>query len=159
MTNSILITLDGSPLAEQALDVVPRLVKPETHIRLLTVLGEDRTTNLASLASTIGHVGYFTELPIVRTEVDPQEVVATRNYLLNIADRLEAQGYQATVEVLEDRNVTDAIVEVANTGGYDAVLMVTHGRTGLTKLALGSVTEGVLKRVKRPVIVVPGQST
>lgn len=159
MTNSVLITLDGSPLAERALDFVPRLLKPDTKIRLLTVLGEDRAVELASLASTIGHVGYFSsELPQVRLEVDPQEATAAHNYLLNLAERLELLGYPVTVEVLEGRNVTDAIIETANSGGYDAVLMVTHGRTGLSKLALGSVTETVLKKANCPVIVVPGRN-
>ncbi|MBX3083436.1 MAG: universal stress protein [Anaerolineae bacterium] len=160
MTNSVLITLDGSPLAEQALDFVPRLLKPDTKIRLLTVLGEDRAVELASLASTIGHVGYFSsELPQVHLEVDPQEAISARNYLLGMAERLEMKGYQVTVEVLEGRSVVEAIVETANTGGYDAVFMVTHGRTGLSKLALGSVTEGVLKKAKCPVIVVPGHAS
>jgi nucleotide-binding universal stress UspA family protein len=159
MTNSVLITLDGSPLAERALDFVPRLLKSDTHIRLLTVLGEDRAVELASLASTLGHVGYFSsELPQVKLGVDPQEAIAARNYLLGLAEKLELQGYPVTVEVVEGRSVADAIVETANSGKYDAVLMVTHGRTGLSKLALGSVTENVLKKADCPVIVVPGRA-
>jgi nucleotide-binding universal stress UspA family protein len=158
MTNKILITLDGSPLAERALEYVGRLLKPETSIRLMTVLGQDRAIELATLASTIGHAGYFTpDMPQARLKVDPQELTAARNYLLSAAETLERQGFAVTVEVQEASNVVDAIVETAK-GGYDALLMVTHGRTGLSKLALGSVTEGVLRRVTCPVIVVPGRT-
>lgn len=44
------------------------------------------------------------------------------------------------------------IVEAAK--GFDLLVMGTHGRTGLDKLLLGSVTEGVLHRVGIPVLVV-----
>jgi len=48
----------------------------------------------------------------------------------------------------------DAIVEIAERRRCDLVVMASHGRTGLSKFLLGSETQGVLSRVKVPVLVV-----
>jgi universal stress protein A len=50
------------------------------------------------------------------------------------------------------------ILEEADKGGYDFVVIGTHGRKGLTRLALGSVAEKVLRRSPIPVLVVPTES-
>lgn len=155
-SNRVLITLDGSPLAERAIDEVPRLLRPGTALHLLMVLGGDQAIEMALLASSIGHAGYFAaDGRPLRSGASAEEVTAARTYLLNLAERLEGAGYKVSVEVQEG-NVIDTIVQAA-ASGFDAVVMVTHGRTGLSKLALGSVTEGVLRKVRCPVIVVPGR--
>ncbi len=61
------------------------------------------------------------------------------------------RGVEATGEVKEGVPIP-TIVEAAK--GFDLLVMGTHGRTGLDKLLLGSVTEGVLHRVSVPVLVV-----
>lgn len=40
-------------------------------------------------------------------------------------------------------------------GGHDVVVMGTHGRTGLTRVLLGSVAERVIRESQVPVLVVP----
>nr|WP_245533706.1 universal stress protein [Calidithermus timidus] len=47
----------------------------------------------------------------------------------------------------------DQIAEEAK--AYDLVVMGTHGRSGLNRLLLGSVTEGVIRRSEKPVLVIP----
>ncbi|MDB4970216.1 MAG: UspA domain protein [Myxococcales bacterium] len=46
----------------------------------------------------------------------------------------------------------DEIVRLASSGEYDVVVMGTHGRTGVGRLLLGSVAEGVMRRSPIPVI-------
>jgi nucleotide-binding universal stress UspA family protein len=43
----------------------------------------------------------------------------------------------------------------AREGGFDLVVMGTHGRTGMSHVLLGSVAERVIQRARRPVLVVP----
>ncbi len=47
-----------------------------------------------------------------------------------------------------------AIVEAARSGGYDLVVMGTHGRTGRQASLLGSVAENVVRRSTIPVLTV-----
>lgn len=49
----------------------------------------------------------------------------------------------------------DVIVEYVRDRGVEAVVMATHGRSGLERYILGSVTEKVLRSVNVPVLVVP----
>lgn len=52
-------------------------------------------------------------------------------------------------------NPVEAILERATQHGADVIVVGTHGRTGLTRLLMGSVAEGVLRRAPCPVVVVP----
>jgi nucleotide-binding universal stress UspA family protein len=46
------------------------------------------------------------------------------------------------------------IVNVAETGNYDLVVLGTHGRTGLPRVLLGSVAENVVRHAHCPVMTV-----
>ena len=47
-----------------------------------------------------------------------------------------------------------SIVHTAETEGADLIVMGTHGRTGLTRLLMGSVAEAVVRRAPCPVLTV-----
>ena len=47
---------------------------------------------------------------------------------------------------------SDAILRLARDGGGDLIVMGTHGRTGLSRLLIGSVAEAVLRRSACPVL-------
>src|SRR5688572_7391564 len=47
-----------------------------------------------------------------------------------------------------------AIIQVAESDGVDLIVMGTHGRTGLSRLLMGSVAEAVVRRAKCPVLTV-----
>lgn len=48
----------------------------------------------------------------------------------------------------------DTIIKVAEQEDADILIMGSHGRTGLTRLLLGSVTEAVMRQAKLPILVV-----
>ena len=47
-----------------------------------------------------------------------------------------------------------AIVEAADSENADFVVLGTHGRTGLTRLLMGSVAEAIVRRAKCPVLTI-----
>jgi nucleotide-binding universal stress UspA family protein len=51
-------------------------------------------------------------------------------------------------------NAREEILSAADTVGADMIVMGTHGRSGLSRILLGSVTEGVLREAPCPVISV-----
>jgi nucleotide-binding universal stress UspA family protein len=53
---------------------------------------------------------------------------------------------------LEPGLPADVIPSVAKDGGYDLVVMGTHGRSGLSRLVVGSVAEAAMRRSPVPVL-------
>ena len=78
---------------------------------------------------------------------------------LDVADAEKALAEQAkdlgtvTTRVIEAEDVVPALVAEAATA--DMLVMASHGRTGLKRLALGSVVEAVLEAASTPVLCVP----
>lgn len=57
-----------------------------------------------------------------------------------------------TIQV-EDAQPYEAIIKAANDKGCDLIVMASHGRSGLSAVLLGSVTNKVLTHTKTPVLV------
>jgi len=78
------------------------------------------------------------------------------NASLDVAKGLVLQAGVAQVETLvgEGHAVHDAIVRAVESSGADLIVMGTHGRRGLERLVLGSVTQRVLGVTPVPVLVV-----
>ena len=66
----------------------------------------------------------------------------------------EAAGVTVTTAVVEGHAVYRGILETASQVGADLIVMGSHGRRGLEKLVLGSVTAQVLSHGHLPVLVV-----
>ncbi|CAM3511001.1 universal stress protein [Paracidovorax anthurii] len=67
---------------------------------------------------------------------------------------LEEAGVAVTTAIGEGHAVHDGILRALETTGADLIVMGSHGRRGLEKLVLGSVTQRVLGVVHVPVLVV-----
>ncbi|WP_419095655.1 universal stress protein [Curvibacter soli] len=68
--------------------------------------------------------------------------------------QFEDAGVSITTTVIEGHAVQQGILETASAVGADLIVMGSHGRRGLEKLVLGSVTQRVLAAVHLPVLVV-----
>ena len=133
MYNRVIVTLDGSVHAECALPHAESLARGlGVPLVLLQVVP-------------------YPEVRDAAVESDWEEVA--RKYLEPIAERLKGEGIDARVEILWGK-VEDKIVEYAEADPDSLLVISTHGRTGLARLAFGSVTEAVLRRVAAiPVVV------
>lgn len=58
--------------------------------------------------------------------------------------------------VLEQADARDAVLAVATRVGADLIVMGTHGRRGLTRALLGSVTESIVRTSPIPVLTLRG---
>lgn len=69
--------------------------------------------------------------------------------------RQQFLGTHARVElVVREGPATEDILHVAEEKNVDLIVMATHGRSGVRRLALGSVTEKVIRATSRPVLAV-----
>jgi nucleotide-binding universal stress UspA family protein len=73
----------------------------------------------------------------------------------DLAGRFRKEKIEATT-LIEPGNPVDTILEACRARAVDLAVMSTHGRGGLSRLVLGSVTEEVLRQARTPLLVVRG---
>jgi nucleotide-binding universal stress UspA family protein len=71
-----------------------------------------------------------------------------------IADRLRKAGLDAKALLVHGATV-DTILKEASDLDVDMIVVGTHGRGAMYQLLMGSVSEGVLHKSRRPVLVIP----
>jgi nucleotide-binding universal stress UspA family protein len=84
-----------------------------------------------------------------------QEAELKQQLLATVPKAAQAGGRRVQVEVLPyNRDVVTSLVQAAERLRVDALVMGTHGRSGLKRAVLGSVTQELLLRTDRPVLMV-----
>ena len=79
---------------------------------------------------------------------------AIKDYLASVAQRIsEADGTEVSWEMLQG-DAGNAIVKYAASMSNNLVVMSTHGRSGLGRMLLGSVTDKVVRQSGDPVLVI-----
>lgn len=73
-----------------------------------------------------------------------------------VSRRLRRKGVEVGEEVVEG-HVIDEILAAAERVDAEAIVVGSHGHSALYELLVGSVTEGILRRTRRPVWVVPSR--
>lgn len=139
----ILVPLDGSMLAEQALphaEKVARAMGGEiVLLRVPTIppflaFGPDPGMLLPSLLNE------------VYEEADA--------YLANVARRLHARGLAVYKARMDPGPVAEAILDYARDADIDLIVMSTHGRGGVGRWVYGSIADRVLRGAEVPVLLV-----
>ena len=131
----LLVPLDGSEFAEQALPFATELT---------------RTLNGSMVL--VRAAGYEVDLALAGAFGDKRE--AANTYLKAVAARLKAVDVEATVEVQEALPIR-AILQVADKYQAQGVVMATHGRVGAARLLLGSTTDATVHASRLAVLVIP----
>ena len=104
-------------------------------------------------AATVGFDGMAAAYAI--TDEDYEKTIAdqAQKYLQAVADRAETAGVKVTKVAATNFNVADGVVQAAEEHGCDLIFIGSHGRSGLSRLLLGSVTSKVLGLAKTAVLV------
>ena len=153
MFNHILVPLDESELSESALGYVHKIASEGSHVTLLTVIvPPDMSIN------TMYRVPGQPEIPVdINYEgVERQLRVQAEEYLRAKAKQLAHTGAQVEI-LVQAGQPADLIVENAKELGVDVIVMATHGRSGISRWLLGSVTQKVLSAAPCPVFVIPSR--
>ena len=77
-------------------------------------------------------------------------------YLGEVAAALRDKGVQVDTKVILGTPAS-AIADMAHEHDYDIIAMATHGRSGISRWVLGSVTETLVRTSGNPVLVIPPQ--
>ena len=140
----IIVPLDGSTLAESALPEAEQLAAL-TGAELVLVRVIDYSTK-----DRFGDFGLLYEYEAMAKALEEERVLATA-YLAEVAERVAADGYTVSSKLI-DGIAAKAIVALAQPG--DAIVMATHGRTGVKRWFIGSIAEEVLRHATVPVLLV-----
>lgn len=134
----LLVTLDGSETSEGALAPARELANAAgAEVHLLRVVNP-----IAEVAWT--GIGPAPDL----SEITEQYTEAAKAYLQ--AKVLPGEAW----DVYYGRPL-DAVLEYAKVKSCDVIVMGTHGRGGITRLALGSTADAVTRAADRPVLLIP----
>jgi nucleotide-binding universal stress UspA family protein len=142
---TILVPLDGSPLAEQALERAMPIAQA-TGARLVLVSAVPDDPIFADLVSSFN----------VQSMWD-REFDWRRDYLKEMETRLRQEGLEVESHVLY-RPPVDAILQTADSKHADLIVMSTHGRGGFKRLWLGSVAGEVVRHAEQPVLLIRAAS-
>ena len=142
---SIVVPLDGSKLAEA---VLPRAVDLAKTLSLEIVL--TRAYQIPLTAYPGGDAAYIPNNDALLTAVK-EEASA---YLDEKVNQLRGNGIEKVSSILLVGSGADEIIDLARTTPDNLIAMCTHGRSGVKRWALGSVTEKVVRHSGDPVLVV-----
>jgi len=140
----IMVPVDGSTLAEEALEPAAELARLwDLELNLVRVLHP---------------VMMVTEPALPVPSTYDQELTAAccsqaQDYLNDVVDDLRADGHRASGTAVVGWNPIDTILELARPERVAVIAIATHGRGGLRRLALGSVADKLVRASAMPVLV------
>ena len=144
--DSMVVPLDGSPLAEQILPTVCRWARAlDIEVTLLRAFE-------FPAAAYIGSEVYLPDYDAMREEARQ----AAAAYLKEKEEFLVGEGVRTVSILTTEGSAADAIITHAQTAPGALIAMSTHGRSGVQRWLLGSVTEKVVRHADDPVLVVRG---
>jgi nucleotide-binding universal stress UspA family protein len=149
MKEKILVPLDGSKVGEAALPYVENLVskflpEPKVEVTLIQVL--------SSLSHYVVAGEATARVPYTEQEIQQMEKSA-KAYLRKAGKPLRDEGAKTKVRVALGQ-AAEEIIKAADELDVDFIAMSSHGRSGLSRWAFGSVTDRVVRGGGKPVLVV-----
>lgn len=146
MFKRILIPTDGSALSAQAANKGVCFAR-ETGAEVVALYVTQ------PFAATVGFDGMAAAYAITDEDYDKTAQEQAQKYLKAVLDRAETAGVKAKGKAVSNFNVADGLVQAAEEESCDLIFIGSHGRSGLSRLLLGSVTIKVLSLAKTAVLV------
>ena len=147
MYRNILIATDGSALANKA--VAHGLGLAKSVGAKVTVMIVETPFNVMTVPESRSHQ---------MTEAFAQHAEAMKRHagkvLGAVAEAAKQAGVPCDTVQIEHDHPYEAIIQTANDKDCDAIVMASHGRSGISAVLLGSVTNKVLTHTDIPVVVV-----
>jgi len=139
---NILVPFDLSSPSHHAFKVALDIAKKyESKITLITCIERD----------TWRH--YFYDSRADNKLLKQQKKVAEK-YMEKLKTAADKVGVDIKLQILKSTSVVKDITTFAKSKKIDLIVISSHGRTGFDKVLLGSVANGVVQRVRCPVLLI-----
>jgi nucleotide-binding universal stress UspA family protein len=150
VTRRVLVPLDGSRLAEQALEPALSLGGARGEFTLLRVIP---LVNPVAYDPTTVMIGLSTAVLDELQELKRLQEAEAHEYLLQLAERLRARSVNVRTQLATHEHPAIAILDAAAKYDVDAIAMTTRGRGSAKRLLLGSVADKVLRGATTPLLI------
>jgi nucleotide-binding universal stress UspA family protein len=147
---TILVPLDGSPAAEQALPHAEALAR---RFEASLVVVRAAPAHAPRGVVSPGAAALVHPAGVIESENRDAEREEASRYVRHAADALAGHGVAAHADAPEG-DAAEAILRRARELPADLIVMTSHGRGGLTRLLFGSVADVVLRHTPCPVLIV-----
>lgn len=134
MFKKILISTDGSELSNQAVDAGIDFARSVGAEVVAVFVSQPMEAFIGFDGTALAYAGNY--------EQDMADL--GEKYLAQIGDRAKAAGVKARTCLVSSVNVADGIVRAAQDEHCDLIFIGSHGRSGLSRLVLGSVAARVV---------------
>ena len=150
MDERILVPLDGSKVGEAALAYVEDLLsKLSPEVKAEVILFQVLSAKSVAIASE----EEAAEIPYTEEQMEETSKTVI-NYLDKTGESLRSKGAKVTAKVAFG-DASEEIIKASEEINANLIAMSTHGRTGISRWAFGSITDRVLRHGGRiPVAVV-----
>ena len=143
--NSLLVAVDFSEVTDRVIDRAEQIARAFSSPMRLVHIAEPEPD----------FVGYEAGPDSVRGQV-ADELRDERRKLETLAEGPRGRGIDVKALCVQGATV-EKILEEAGRAGADLIVMGSHGRSGLSRAVMGSVSEGVLRKADCPVMIVPAR--
>jgi nucleotide-binding universal stress UspA family protein len=142
--DTVVVPLDGSVLAQGVLTSVTALAK---------VMG--LKADLVTVIPSVGGAPASFEIVPATGDVPGQEVAEQAgSYLRRTSQELRRQGVAGVEEHVLQGHPAVAIIDYARSVPNSILIMASHGRSGIGRWRLGSITDLVARNCEGPVLVI-----
>jgi nucleotide-binding universal stress UspA family protein len=145
----ILIAIDGSDFSQAAMQsVIARPWPPDTQVKVLHVVEPP------SLLMGREMGGYDPEFEMVWKALREQ----AKELVAKAAEKLRAAKFKVSTELVEG-DPKSQIIDIANEWNADMIVLGSHGRTGINRFLMGSVSQAVVRHAHCSVEIIRKNAT
>ena len=144
MYKKMLAPLDGSGFSECSLE----------HVRTVAIGCQVPEVVLLMVVEPIKTIAYAETSGDWVAEKEKHNQAEAEKYLSELAENLEGEGVVVQAAVVHG-NPAEEILDYAKNNQVGLIVMSTHGRSGISRWAFGSVTDRVLRHSAVPVLITP----
>lgn len=138
----ILVPYDGSRYADKAFEKALEIAKNSTaKIKIITCIFRGHGTDM-------GWETKFVDLE------DKQLRKKAFSRISRLESAAKKSGIDASGTVVKTMDVAEKITNYAKKERFDLIVIGSHGRSGFTRMILGSIANGVLSKTSCPVMIV-----
>ncbi len=143
----ILVAVDFSSVTDRVMDIARDLAtRTASHVYVLHVAEPEPD-----------FVGYDVGPDVVRDQV-AEEYHREHRQVQRLADSLRSSDVGATALLIQG-SIVETIIREADRLDADLLVVGSHGHGAVFDLLVGSISEGLVRRSSRPVLVVPPASS